>query len=82
MNCQEALSLLYDIIDREASEIDAREVEEHLAQCRDCSGLYKIERSIAKLLQERLVQHEPTAHFAELKTSVLRQLDQIDSENC
>ena len=26
MNCQEALELLYDIIDREASEIDVKEV--------------------------------------------------------
>ena len=30
MNCQEALDLLYDIIDKEASEIDTQEVKRHL----------------------------------------------------
>lgn len=81
MNCQEALSLLYDIIDREASEIDTRQVEEHLARCRDCSGVYKIERSIAKLIQERLSNTEPTPQFAKLRATVLRQLDEIDTED-
>lgn len=82
MNCQEALSLLYDIIDREASEIDIHQVEKHLARCRDCSGVYDIEHSIDKLIQERLANPGPTLQFTKLKTTVLQQLDKIDAENC
>jgi len=51
MNCQEALSLLYDVIDKEASEIDAREVEKHLKNCQDCAGVYRLEQSVNELIK-------------------------------
>ncbi len=54
MNCQEALSLLYDIIDDEASEIDHAQVEEHLKSCCNCSGIFKVEESWQRYLSERL----------------------------
>lgn len=82
MNCQEALNILYDIIDREASQIDVHQVEEHLAKCKDCSGVYEVEHSIARLIKERLANPEPTPNFAKLKATVLKQLDEIDTENC
>ncbi|RKX23560.1 MAG: hypothetical protein DRP45_10300 [Candidatus Zixiibacteriota bacterium] len=82
MNCQEALSLLYDIIDKEASEIDVAQVQEHLNRCRDCAGIYKIEESISRLIQEKLKHKEPTPCFDVLKSNVLQQLDDIDAENC
>lgn len=82
MNCQEALNLLYDIIDDEASEIDVRGVEEHLSHCHDCAEVYKIERSVSGLIQERLRHKKPTPRFHALKSKVLRQLDEVDTEGC
>jgi len=78
MNCQEALSLLYDVIDKEASEIDTRQVEEHLRNCRDCSGVYRLERSVNELLQEKLKSQQSTPRLDSLKAKLLNELDQID----
>jgi len=43
MNCQEALSLLYDVIDKEASQIDIKEVQKHLDCCQDCLKRFQVE---------------------------------------
>ena len=82
MNCQEALSLLYDIIDSEASEIDINQVEKHLGNCHDCSGIYELEHSVNKLIQEKIANREPTPCLAKLKETILHQLNKIDTESC
>jgi hypothetical protein len=80
MNCQEALNLLYDIIDKEASEIDIRQVEEHLRHCHDCSGIYRVERSVNELIRERLAHQDVTPRLDSLRTKILSELDAIDCE--
>ena len=81
MNCQEALNLIYDIIDKEASEIDIRQVEEHLSHCHDCSGVYRVERSVNELIRERLKHQEATPRLDSLKSKILSELDEIDRAN-
>jgi anti-sigma factor (TIGR02949 family) len=82
MNCQDALDLLYDIIDREASEIDARRVKEHLESCRDCFEVYRLEQSVQDFINEKVKSPEPANPKAEqLKSKILSQLDEIDREN-
>jgi len=81
MNCQEALDLLYDIIDKEASEIDAGEVEEHLKLCRHCSGVFRVEASIQELIKERLHQNNPSPRLDTLKSNILSELDSIDRDS-
>ncbi|MBU0985151.1 MAG: zf-HC2 domain-containing protein, partial [candidate division Zixibacteria bacterium] len=81
MTCQEALSLLYDIIDKEASEIDAQQVRQHLANCKDCSEVYRVEATINELVKERISQtNGPSDRFQALKSKVLAELDAIDAE--
>jgi len=80
MNCQEALSLLYEIIDKEASQINASQVEDHLSHCRHCSEIYRVEKSIHELILERLKHDQPTPRVEALKKSVLGELDAIDSK--
>lgn len=80
MNCQDALNLLYDIIDKEASDIDARQVQEHLNKCHHCFEVYRIESSVKELIQERVTHKEPTPRVAELRNKILGQLDSIDAE--
>jgi len=80
MNCQDALELLYDIIDKEASEIDAKEVQEHLESCRDCFKIYRIETSVQKFIASRIKGNGPSPQLDSLKDKIIVRLDRIDNE--
>jgi anti-sigma factor (TIGR02949 family) len=80
MNCQEALDLLYDIIDKEANDIDAGEVQQHLDGCRDCFKIYHLENSLQDLITERLKDDGSNGNLENLKSRVVLQLDTIDKE--
>lgn len=80
MNCQEALNRLYDVIDKETSEIDTQQVRQHLARCKDCAGVFRVEESVNELLREKLRHQEATPRLDSLKARVLEQLDEIDEE--
>lgn len=80
MTCQEALSLLYDVIDKEASQIDTDQVEAHLSQCRHCAEIYKVETAVNELVREKLSNKESTPRLTSLQSKVLKQLDDIDCE--
>lgn len=81
MNCQEALSLLYDIIDKEASDIDAQQVAEHLRHCEDCAGKYKLEQAVHQLIQAKLQNQESGTDVEVIKAKVLAQMDDVDRIN-
>ena len=80
MNCQEALNLLYDIIDKEASEIDTQQVQEHLSRCRHCSEIYKVEKSVNALLKAKMQASSPAPCVDALKLRVLNELDAVDGD--
>jgi len=80
MNCQEALDLLYDIIDQEASEINEQQVHEHLKNCHDCSGVYRVERSVNAFLKAKLSSDNPAPSLDDLKSRIKEQMDCIDKE--
>ncbi|MFH2048251.1 MAG: zf-HC2 domain-containing protein [bacterium] len=79
MNCQEALSLLYDIIDKESSEIDAKEVKEHLDKCKHCFEAYRLEQSIQNFIDEKLAKDQSPAKLDHLKNKIMQNLDELDS---
>ena len=78
MNCEEALRLLYDIIDQEASELDTEQVKAHFENCRDCGDLYKLESSFHKLIAMKLKAAQPLAKVEALRTRIIANLDEID----
>ena len=78
MNCQEALNLLYEIIDKEASQIDAKEVQKHLDCCPDCLKKFQIEESLQALVKEKLKAASDIPKIDHLKSKILFQLGQID----
>ncbi len=81
MNCDEALSLLYDYVDKEVSEIDARQIREHLDNCGHCLERYQLEESVNDLLKAKLAECcKPSPKIEELKSKILTQLDQIDRD--
>lgn len=79
MNCQEALSLLYDIIDKESSEIDAKEVKEHLDKCKHCFEAYRLEQSIQNFIDEKLAKDQSPAKLDHLKSKIIQNLDELDT---
>ena len=79
MNCQETLNLLYEIIDKEASQIDTKEVQKHLDHCPDCLKTYQIEESLQALVKEKLKAASDIPKIDHLKSKILFQLGQIDA---
>ena len=80
MNCQEALDLLYDIIDKEASEIDAKQVQEHLKNCHHCFEVYKVEGDVQEFINAKLAGPTQAPCLDSLKEKIVGKLDQIDHE--
>jgi anti-sigma factor (TIGR02949 family) len=78
MNCQDALRLLYDIIDREASQVDTQEVQRHLEKCRHCSDVYRVERQVHDFILAKATKDNPQTHLDHLKSRVLGLLEQED----
>lgn len=85
INCHQALSLLQDILDKEASEIDEKEVRAHLERCSECFGKFKLEESIHAFLKEKVkVVNEDiktSPKLESLKSNILTKLDDIDKED-
>jgi hypothetical protein len=65
MNCKEALEKLQEIIDKEANDVDAREVKEHLEHCRECLSKYEFEELFRAFVIEKA--------SIEAKTDLLRE---------
>lgn len=85
MNCQEALELLYEIIDKEADDVDVKEVESHLSSCRHCFELFRIEKSVQDFIDSKL-EHEknsttPSDELDNLRSNIMNSLDEIDRAN-
>jgi len=76
MNCEEALKRLYDVIDKEASEIDTRQVEEHLSHCKHCMARYEFESMFKTFVTEKASCEEKTDH---LRSRIMDRIDATDS---
>ncbi len=76
MNCRQALRLLYDVIDREASQIDTEAVEDHLKKCRHCMARYEFERMFQTFVIDKGRDSDKSI---QLKQRILTNLDQIDA---
>jgi len=53
MNCEEALKKLYEIVDKEASQVDIDQVNEHLKNCRHCLSRYQFEEMFKTFVTEK-----------------------------
>ena len=80
MNCQEALSLLYEIIDKEASEVDVNKVQQHREQCQHCFEVFRVEMAIQDFINEKLKNGNPSGSLETLKVKVALKLDDIDGQ--
>lgn len=78
MNCRDALALLYDILDKEASEVDTQKVEEHIKSCGSCSEIYRVEGEINRFLKARMTNKPAESAHDKLTTKIRSLLDQED----
>lgn len=80
MNCQEALSLLYEIIDKEASDVDTEEVQQHLQKCRHCFEVYRLEQSIQEFINHKINDGPSEGVHEDLRSKVMQKLDEVDAD--
>jgi anti-sigma factor (TIGR02949 family) len=81
MNCQEALKLFYDIIDKEASDIDTEEVKKHLAGCSDCFSKFQLESSVHAFISAKVSDsNDAPARLDDLRAKICSKLDAVDCE--
>lgn len=84
IDCQQALALLQDILDKEASEIDEKEVRAHLEKCGECFEKFRLEESIHKFLNEKIKitssSDSKPDKLESMRLNLMSQLDTIDSE--
>jgi len=76
LNCKEALRLLYDVIDKEADQLDAVEVEKHLRKCRHCMKRYEFEEMFRAFVTDK---GHNSRDNGELRHRILGKLDAIDA---
>jgi len=77
MTCEEALRRLYDVIDKEASEIDVKEVQEHLAHCENCMARYEFEAMFKTFVHDKA---STTAKADDLRNRILNRIDDADEK--
>jgi len=75
MTCEEALRKLYEVIDKEASEIDTQEVQEHLRHCRSCMARYQFEDLFKTFVIEKA---SSPAKSEFLKGKIISQIQHLD----
>jgi len=72
MTCEEALRLLYEVIDKEASEYDVKRVEEHLHDCKDCMSRYQFEEMFKAFVVDKASAKLKSDH---LKSNILKSIE-------
>ena len=72
MTCEQALRLLYDVIDKEASEYDVKRVEEHLHHCKDCMSRYQFEEMFKAFVVDKA---SAKSKSDQLKSSILKSIE-------
>nr|MBN2277855.1 zf-HC2 domain-containing protein [candidate division Zixibacteria bacterium] len=75
MNCEEALKKLYDIIDKEASQVDIEQVQEHLKNCQHCMSRYQFE----EMFKAFVIEKAPSSSKNEkLKSSIMERIERTE----
>ncbi|MBD3169476.1 MAG: hypothetical protein GF307_08335 [candidate division Zixibacteria bacterium] len=75
MDCKQALLKLYDYVDRELSDNEYSEVEEHLQQCKHCFGKAEFLRLTKKVVSEKAAKEAVPDY---LKDRIVRRIGQLD----
>lgn len=75
MNCRDALRLLFDVVDNEASESEIKKVREHIQSCEKCAARYEMEQKFKKCIEKK---GKFSPECEKLRDKITQQLDDID----
>lgn len=75
ITCEEALKKLYEVIDKEANEIDVRKVQEHLHSCKSCMSRYEFERMFKTFVVEKASSPRKTE---DLRSKIMGRIDDLE----
>lgn len=81
MNCQEALDKLYQLIDRESSELEESTIREHLSHCKNCSDIYNVEQAVNDFVLAKIRNSSKPVALDNLKSKILKELDNSDCDD-
>jgi len=59
--CKECVTLLYPVIDGEASDAEVKYLNEHINDCAPCYKHYEIERAVKEVVKHRIEKREVPA---------------------
>jgi len=72
MNCLETIDRLSTFLDRELSEAEVREVQQHLDRCPPCVQLFRFEDGVRRLVKRCCEADHAPAAFRERLDRALR----------
>lgn len=73
MNCEKALKKLFEVVDKEVTQGDKKEILEHLNKCRHCMSRYEFEELFKAFISEKACVE---CNSEKLKTKILERIDQ------
>ncbi len=76
ITCEEALKKLYEVIDKEADEVDTKKVQEHLKSCKSCMSRYEFESMFKHFVVKKA---ESSQKHEQLRNRILSRISEAES---
>ncbi|HKZ24345.1 MAG TPA: mycothiol system anti-sigma-R factor [Acidimicrobiia bacterium] len=71
--CDEALTNLYQYLDREMGAADSERIRAHLDDCSGCFDIYEFEIRLRVVVRERLSEEVPPEFIERLRSALARE---------
>jgi mycothiol system anti-sigma-R factor len=72
-HCDEALTNLYQYLDREMESADSERIRSHLVECTGCMDIYEFEVRLKVVVRERLAEEVPAEFIERLRAALARE---------
>jgi anti-sigma factor (TIGR02949 family) len=72
-HCDEALTNLYQYLDREMESADSERIRSHLVECTGCMDIYEFEVRLKVVVRERLAEEVPPEFIERLRAALARE---------
>jgi len=72
-NCDEALTNLYQYLDREMDSANSERIRAHLVDCSGCFDIFEFEVRLKVVVRERLSEEVPPAFIERLRAALARE---------
>lgn len=71
--CEEALTNLYQYLDRELETVTSEEIRFHLEECSGCLQRFDFEGKLKQVVRERLAEDVPDEFIERLRDAISRE---------